>query len=377
MKKIMFFSFITILCLATYECSDKSDADINKNGVGKEKITVNIGNQKKELIFTFNSVSNLECKRMWKNVKQKIKFKIGSIDDETFLFPGRIRIDNESNIYVLDFMDYSVKIFDSTGNYKSKYGKRGQGPGEITTPFDFDVYKNGEVVLLGLNDNKYIVFRENIIKDVKCKLMPNRICYINSNEVVTFQIQDPINQSVFQKQNLSNETITNYQNILSKESFGGKDFGLLPFLLGDIHRYNDNELIYISSIYGYVVLYNKEDKIKKVFKLMNETGKYESSSKNIYDTDDKLSMISFPKQDEYLFESSNIYGDNLFIYINPVLSNYSKNIIDVYSISSGEYKYSFLLPTNDKVIATFLTDKKIYVAQENTEVVVYDYSIEN
>lgn len=377
MKKIFYILFTIILSLLIYKCDDKLDADIGKNEGGKEKIIVNIGNQKKELLFTFNKVSNVESERIWKEVKQKVKFNIGTIDDETFLFPGRIRIDNESNIYVLDFLDYSVKIFDSTGNYKGKYGKKGQGPGEITTPFDFDVYKNGDVVLLGLNDNKFIVFRENYIKDVKCRLMPTRICFIDSNEVVTFQIQDPISQSLFQKQNLSNETISNYQNILSKESFGGKDFGLLPFLVGDIHRYNDNELIYISSIYGYVVLYNQEGKIKKVFKLMNETRKYEPSQNNFYNYDDELSMISFPKQDEYLFESSNIYGDNLFIYVNPVLSNYSKNIIDVYSISNGEYKYSFLLPTNDKVIATFLTDNKIYIAKENTEVVVFDYSIEN
>lgn len=377
MKKIVFFLSILILNFMVYKCDDRADVDIGKKWGNKEKIIVNIGNQKKELVFTFDVIRDGVAERVWKNVKSKIKLKIGSIDNTTLLFPGKIKIDSQNNIYILDYMDYSVKIFDSTGNYKGRYGKKGQGPGEITTPFDFDINNKGDVVLLGLNDNKFIVFRKDYVKDIKCKLMPMKICYINSNDVVTFQIQDPISQSPFQKQNLVDETITNYQNILSKENFEGNNYGILPFLIGDIHSFNNSEMVYLSSVYGYVVLYNKDGKIHKAFKLINKSNIDFSTQKNIYRKQDELSMIAFPKQEDYLFESSNIYGDDLFIYVNPVLSNYSKNIIDVYSISKGVYKYSFLLPSNDKLIATFLTDNKIYVAKENTEVLVFDYSIEN
>lgn len=378
MKKILYFLFTILLSLMTYKCNERQDDNTDKSSLGNnERISLNIGNQKKELIFTFKSIANPNIKRSWKNAKMKLNLKIGSIDDETFLFPGKIKIDQKNNIYVLDFMDYSVKKFDSSGNFIQKFGKKGRGPGELTTPFDFDVFNDGKVILLGLNDNKFILFEKKEIKDIKCTLTPNRICFINSNEALTFQLLDPVNQSPFQKFNLNNEEISEYQNIISKESFGGKDFGVLPFLVGDIHQYNSSKSLYISSIYGYVVVFNDEGKIEKTFKLIDKVVGSEQKRKQIFNENNEVSMISFPKLNEYLFISSNVYGDYLYILPNPVQRDTNKYIIDVYSISKGDYQFSVLLPESENILATFMTNNKIYIAKENTEVLVYDYSIEN
>ena len=89
-------------------------------------------------------------------------------------------------------------------------------------------------------------------------------------------------------------------------------------------------------------------------------------------------MISFPKQNEYLFISSNVYGDYLYILTNPIQRDTNKYAIDVYSISKGAYQFSVLLPPEcENILATFMTNNKFYIAKENTEVVVYDYSIDN
>lgn len=355
-------------------CKNKIDKNPT-NTNNKEKISINIGDQERDMTFSFGKVRNSDRERIWKKYKLYPKFKLGTFEDTTFLYPGRIKIDSDENIYVLDFMDISVKKFDNTGKFVEKYGKKGKGPGELINPYDFDVFENGEVVFLGLNDNKFIVFNGKNTQELKNKFMPNRICFLSLNEVVTFQIMDPIETSPFQKINFQNGIVTNMENILTDKSFGGKNFGMLPFLVGDLHRYDSNKLLYVSSILGYVVLYNTNNKITNVFKLISEPQESlsETTKKNIYNK----ALISFPRQEEYLFESSGVYGDNLFILVNPIRWSPKKYIVDIYSISQGDYKYSLLFNENSNLKEVFLTDDKIYLIKENTEVVIFDYSIEN
>lgn len=378
-KKYLAILILVISCLIIINCNDSSKGNDENIEISKcEKISLNVGNQKREIIFSFKSLEVTNSQRVWKNINMIPKLKIGSIEDETFYFPGRIRIDKDENIYVLDFKDYSVKKFDNNGKFIRKFGKYGKGPGELTTSFDFDVFNDGKVILLGLNDNKFILFEKREIKDIMCTLTPIRICFINSNEALTFQILDPVNQSPFQKFNFNNEDFSEYQNLISKESFGGKDFGMLPFLVGDIHQYNSSKCLYISSIYGYVVVFNDEGKIEKTFKLIDKVVGSEQKRKKIYNENNEVSMISFPKQNEYLFISSNVYGDYLYILTNPIQRDTNKYAIDVYSISKGAYQFSVLLPPEcENILATFMTNNKFYIAKENTEVVVYDYSIDN
>ncbi|HMN18897.1 MAG TPA: hypothetical protein PKD03_14885 [Ignavibacteriaceae bacterium] len=122
-------------------------------------------------------------------------------------------------------------------------------------------------------------------------------------------------------------------------------------------------------------MYNTNNKITNVFKLISEPQESlsETTKKNIYNK----ALISFPRQEEYLFESSGVYGDNLFILVNPIRWSPKKYIVDIYSISQGDYKYSLLFNENSNLKEVFLTDDKIYLIKENTEVVIFDYSIEN
>jgi hypothetical protein len=372
MEKKNLLLIIIIFFNILYGCKNKSD-NIPMNINNKEKISVQVGNQKKDLIFSFDKVSNSDRERIWKDYKMFPKFKIGTIADTTFLYPGRIKIDLDENIYVLDFMDFSVKKFDKTGKFIRKYGKKGKGPGELINPYDFDVFNNDEVTLIGHNDNKFIVFDENKIYEYKNKLMPGRIAFISPNEVVTLQIMDPIESASIQKIDFKNDLTTNYKNILMQNSFGGENLGMIPFLVGDLHRYDSNKLLYVSSILGYVVLYNVEGEIIKVFKLKADYQESKIEKKEIEINNQRI--VFFPRQEEYLFESSGVYGDNLFILINPIRCDPQKYIVDIYSISEGEYKYSLLFNENSNLKEVFLTDDKIYLIRENTEVEVFNYSM--
>ena len=42
-----------------------------------------------------------------------------------------LTVDNYGNVYIIDGMDQSIKVFDEKGEFKYKFGKSGQGPGEF------------------------------------------------------------------------------------------------------------------------------------------------------------------------------------------------------------------------------------------------------
>lgn len=53
---------------------------------------------------------------------------------------GRMAVDTQGNIYVLDVYNFRIQKFDSSGNYQSQSGARGTGDGEFSLfPFDIAV----------------------------------------------------------------------------------------------------------------------------------------------------------------------------------------------------------------------------------------------
>ncbi len=62
---------------------------------------------------------------------------LGSEGDEAYMFyrVEDIGVDSEGNIYVLDTGNHRIQKFDSEGNHIQTIGRRGQGPGELDTPY--------------------------------------------------------------------------------------------------------------------------------------------------------------------------------------------------------------------------------------------------
>jgi len=59
---------------------------------------------------------------------------VGRLDDDILFQWAGVFADSNGNIYVTDAMDYSLKKFDSQGNFIKKVGRKGQGPGEFMAP---------------------------------------------------------------------------------------------------------------------------------------------------------------------------------------------------------------------------------------------------
>ena len=103
----------------------------------------------------------------WNNQKKMILKKLISIGGEnnnttyTLARPGNVKTDGSQNIYILDFLDNCVKVFDKNGKYIRKIGTTGSGPGELYGPKYFDLDSNGDIHIYEAMNNRTSIFYSN------------------------------------------------------------------------------------------------------------------------------------------------------------------------------------------------------------------------
>ena len=79
------------------------------------------------------------------------EFSIGEGDEYTEVVLNRpidLHLDSQGLIYVMDWGDTNIKVFDQSGNQVRIIGKKCQGPGEFDTPAYFKIGQNDRIVLL-------------------------------------------------------------------------------------------------------------------------------------------------------------------------------------------------------------------------------------
>ncbi len=69
-----------------------------------------------------------------------------------------IEVDDEGRIYVLDYKEAQIKVFDRNRDYLKTIGREGQGPGEMTSPFSICITNKNEIVIQDLNNHKISFF---------------------------------------------------------------------------------------------------------------------------------------------------------------------------------------------------------------------------
>lgn len=58
-----------------------------------------------------------------------------------------VGVDDEENVYILDFKEAQIKVFNKDGEYLTTIGKRGQGPGEIQRPMNLVITPGGKILV--------------------------------------------------------------------------------------------------------------------------------------------------------------------------------------------------------------------------------------
>jgi len=109
--------------------------------------------------------------------------------------PIDLKVDDEGNIYVLDWGDTRIQVYNSQGKYLRTIGRKGQGPGEFDTPSYFALSSDGKIFLMdGRNQ--------------RVSILDTRGNYLNSFRLEGFHSEmkiDSQNRLYFQKRTQEQE----------------------------------------------------------------------------------------------------------------------------------------------------------------------------
>lgn len=80
--------------------------------------------------------------------------------DEKYMLnkPQEIKIDKNGSMYVLDWGDACINVYDENGTYLRTIGRKGQGPGEFDTPAYYDVSSDGRIFLMDTRNRRVVIF---------------------------------------------------------------------------------------------------------------------------------------------------------------------------------------------------------------------------
>lgn len=86
----------------------------------------------------------------------------GDVDDEEYVFhrPFDVKVAADGKIFVLDWGDSTIKIYDNNGKYIRTIGGRGQGPGEFERLIYFSVGSDGNVYVMDSMNHRVSVLDE-------------------------------------------------------------------------------------------------------------------------------------------------------------------------------------------------------------------------
>ena len=105
-------------------------------------------------------------------------------DADTYISASRKIIDRDNQIYICDFEESNLSIFDYNGNYVSKVGGKGRGPGEFDRIFDFTILDDGRFVII---DRKGLMLFDKNKQYVSTKRHnPVQICNVKDNEYAVY-----------------------------------------------------------------------------------------------------------------------------------------------------------------------------------------------
>jgi hypothetical protein len=88
-------------------------------------------------------------------------YRIGSIDGDTWETFGDVAgtaFDAAGNLYVFDRQASRVTVVDRSGRFVREVGKPGDGPGELRSPMQFTVMRDGRVVISDAGHRAYQLF---------------------------------------------------------------------------------------------------------------------------------------------------------------------------------------------------------------------------
>ncbi len=108
---------------------------------------------KTEIVDGIPVITNPDFPRDGRHVLEfEEELSIGVIEgDENYMlsWPYDIEVDEDEDIYVLDWQDDRIQVYDKNGKYIRTAARKGRGPGEFEAPAHIRISTDGKLILLG------------------------------------------------------------------------------------------------------------------------------------------------------------------------------------------------------------------------------------
>lgn len=82
----------------------------------------------------------------------------GKGQEYTFSWPRQVEVDDNENIYVLEFREALVKVFDKNGKFIRKIGEKGNKPGELEAPASMFINSQNEIMVEDIRKRRFLFY---------------------------------------------------------------------------------------------------------------------------------------------------------------------------------------------------------------------------
>jgi hypothetical protein len=140
-KGILLVIFVVILFISTIGCAKKEKpADEPAYPVRTEVI---------DGVEVFISPDYPRDGRVDYTFEEELNIGVEEGDEYYQLYrPHDIKVADNGDIYVIDWRENHLRVYDGDGKYLRTVAKKGRGPGEFESPASFDFLSDGKIVLL-------------------------------------------------------------------------------------------------------------------------------------------------------------------------------------------------------------------------------------
>lgn len=222
--------------------------------------------------------------------------------------PKTFDVDSEGNIYILNEGQTESFIFkfDEQGNFKTSFGRKGQGPGEIQVPSGFAIGYQDEILVTDYGNKKLIIFggTGNLIQETSTDINIWEINPLkNGKYLITKRLIDPEGQYLYQFpillcdneyeeiKELDRQKIPNFLN--------KKGMTLSPYIF--MYSISSDRIFIGNSVRGYDIWVYDFDghllrKIKKEYKSGDKEEFIKDIKESLPEETSQEEKVKFPSQ---------------------------------------------------------------------------------
>lgn len=311
-----------------------------------------------EIIFILLTIPCSKAQNLLDTQVLKPDKIVGAEKENIFLLNQAWRVKyNEFDklLYVIDFKDNDIKVFDTDLNFIRKFGRFGQGPGEFQSPFDIAFDKEGKIYVAEFSNARIQIFDKNFKSIATIRHQFNHFLSDNidvDSKGNIYTCGNKFKDKIIFIYNFKRELIEKFGNPL----FGEKDG----------YKKNWSKKIYINKVHFSV---DKNDDVYCGYQLKPIIQKYNRNHKLIYQID--LSNLEPAKKEKKYYESIKnpaIIVD--YIMYMTIDDSYIYVKLKVPDKKDKDYNQVYILRKADGKIVT-KKDIKVFNNGQKTEFVFY------